>query len=167
MSAWRYIPGRWWIFAIPHVTFLIVGAAILVAYANGLRAPDTWFPMDEMLFLGIFFIAFPPLFTAILLLKIRKGNIREEELLRSGIPVEAILLSMTETGTTVNNAPEIEMELSMTLPNGNIGKVRHRCFISILDLAGLSPGDRLPVRIDPEDPDNIVVLTTKVIKETE
>jgi len=158
MSAWRYIPGRWWIFAIPHTVFLIVGIIILLAYAGGLRTPNTWFPMDEMLFLGIFFIVFPPLFTAAFLLKIRRGNIREETLLRDGIPVEVVLLSMTETGTTVNNAPEIDMELSLNLPDGGTRIVRHRCFVSLLDLARLSPGDRLQATVDPEDPDRMKVF---------
>ena len=167
MSAWRYIPGRWWIFAIPHIVFLVVGIVILLAYANGLRAPDTWFPMDEMLFLGIFFIAFPPLFTAALLVRIRRGNTREEALLREGIPVEAVLLSMMETGTTVNNAPEIEMELSLNLPDGGTRIVRHRCFVSLLDLARLSPGDRLHASVGPEDPDRMVVITSKVIRESD
>ena len=167
MSAWRYIPGRWWIFAIPHVVFLVVGIVILLAYAGGLRVPDSWFPMDEMLFLGITFIVFPPLFTAILLFRIRRGNIREEALLREGIPVEVVILSMTETGTTVNNAPEIDMELSLNLPDGTIRKFRHRCFVSILDLAGLSPGDRLHATVDPENPDRMVVITSKVISESD
>ena len=159
MNAWRYIPGRWWIFAIPPIVFLVVGIVILLAYANGLRTPDSWFPMDEMLFLGIFFIAFPPLFTAVLLVRIRRGNIREEALLENGVPVEAVLLSMMETGTTVNNAPEIEMELSLNLPDGSTRVVRHKCFVSILDIVRLSPGDRLQVTMDPEDPDRMVVIT--------
>ena len=167
MSAWRYIPGRWWIFAIPHTVFLVVGIVILLAYTNGLRAPDTWFPMDEMLFLGIFFIAFPPLFTAVLLFRIRRGNIREETLLEEGIPVEAVLLSMTETGTTVNNAPEIEMELSLNLPDGSTRIVRHRCFVSLLNIVRLSPGDRLLATVDPEDPERMVVITSNVIPESE
>ena len=167
MSAWRYIPGRWWIFAIPHVVFLAVGVVILLAYAGGLRASDTWFPMDEILFLGITFIVFPPLFTAALLFRIRRGNIREEALLREGIPVEVVILSMTETGTTVNNAPEIDMELSLNLPDGSIRKFRHRCFVSTLDLAGLSPGDRLHATVDPENPDRMVVITSEVIPESD
>ncbi len=167
MSAWRYIPGRWWIFAIPHVVFLAVGIAILLAYAGGLRTPDSWFPMDEMLFLGIFFIVFPPLFTAVLLLRIRRGNIREESLLKDGIPVEVVILSMTETGTTVNNAPEIDMELSLNLPDGGARVIRHRCFVSLLDLARLSPGDRLHASVGPEDPDRMVVITSKVIRESD
>jgi len=167
VSAWRYIPGRWWIFAIPHTVFLIVGIVILLAYAGGLRTPDTWFPMDEMLFLGITFIVFPPLFTAALLLKLRRGNIREETLLRDGIPVEVVLLSMTETGTTVNNAPEIEMELSLNLPDGGTRVIRHRCFVSLLDLARLSPGDRLYATVDPDDPDRMVVMTSKVAWESD
>ena len=134
MSAWRYIPGRWWIFAIPLVVFLVVGIAVLAAYSTGLRTPDTWFPMDEILFLGIFFIVFPPLFTLFLMFNIRKGNRREEKILRDGIQLEAVLLSMTETGTTVNNAPEIEMELSLELPDGSTMKVKHRCFVSLLHL---------------------------------
>ncbi len=165
MNAWRYIPGRWWIFAIPHIVFLVVGIVILLAYANGLRTPDSWFPMDEMLFLGIFFIAFPPLFTAVLLVRIRRGNIREEALLENGVPVEAVLLSMMETGTTVNNAPEIEMELSLNLPDGGTRVVRHRCFVSLLDIARLSPGDRLQAAVDPEDPDRMVVVTSRIIPE--
>ncbi len=167
MSAWRYIPGRWWIFAIPHVVFLVVGIVILLAYAGGLRVPDSWFPMDEMLFLGITFIVFPPLFTVALLFKIRRGNIREEALLREGIPVEVVILSMTETGTTVNNAPEIDMELSLNLPDGSIRKFRHRCFVSTLDLVRLSPGDRLHATVDPENPDRMVVITSKVISESD
>ncbi len=167
MSTWRYIPGRWWIFVIPHVVFLVVGIVILLAYAGGLRTPDSWFPMDEMLFLGIIFIAFPPLFTTVLLLRIRRGNIREEALLREGIPVEVVILSMTETGTTVNNAPEIDMELSLNLPDGGTRVVRHRCFVSLLDLARLSRGDRLHATVDPEDPDRMVVITSKVISESD
>lgn len=112
-------------------------------------------------------LIFPSLFTAILLLRIRKGNIREETLLRNGISVEAVLLSMTETGTTMNNAPEIEMELSLNLPDGGTRVVRHRCFVSILNLARLSPGDRLQVTMDPEDPDRMVVITSKVIPESD
>ena len=167
MSAWRYIPGRWWIFAIPLIVFLVVGTAILVAYGNGLRTPDTWFPMDEILFLGIFFIVFPPLFTFFLVFKMKKGNRREAELLRDGIKLEAVLLSMTETGTTVNNAPEIEMELSLELPDGFAMKVKHRCFVSLLDLVNLSPGNRLSVVMDPEIPDRMVVLTSKIPPESD
>lgn len=115
--------------------------------------------MDEILFLGILFIVLPPLFTSLLVFNIRKGNRREEKLLRDGIKLEAILISMTETGRTVNNAPEIEMEFSLELPDGSTIDVKHRCFVGLLDLANLSIGDRLPVAMDSEDSDRIVVLT--------
>jgi len=158
MSAWRYIPGRWWIFAIPNTVFLVVGIALLIAHANGLRAPDTWFPMDEILFLGIFFILFPPLYSVLLYLRIRKGNSVEKDILRNGIRTDGKLLSMVETGKTVNNSPEIEMELLLDLPGGGTRKITHRCFISIINLAAMSTGDRLPVIIDPAHPGRMIVL---------
>ncbi len=102
MAKWEYIRGSWWIFVIPHIVFLTVGIVLLITYSNGLRTPESsWFPMDEILFLGIVFIVFPPIATLFLIFRINKHNRKQDLIIKDGIQLQGKILSLCETGNLI------------------------------------------------------------------
>ncbi len=160
MAKWEYIRGSWWIFVIPHIVFLTIGIVLLTAYSNGLRTPESsWFPMDEILFLGIVFIVFPPIATLFLIFRINKHNRKQDLIIKDGIELQGEILSVCETGLEVNDTPEIEMMLLIEFPDGTKQEIKHRCFVNLLDLSKLSPGISIPVCIDPIKTERLVVNT--------
>jgi len=72
---------------------------------------------------------------------------------RTGVPAEAKILRIWDTGTTVNDDQVIGMEVEV-LPSGGepFRAVIPRTWISRLDIPQFQPGRIVAVRYDPDDP---------------
>ena len=78
----------------------------------------------------------------------------EARLLRqTGLPAEAEILRIWDTGTTVNDDPVIGMEVEV-LPSGGapFRATIPRTWISRLAIPQFQPGRIIAVRYDPDDP---------------
>jgi len=82
---------------------------------------------------------------------------REQELLRSGRVGRATVSGVRQTGTFVNDNPECELELQVSVDGGDPYRVTHRQVLAMIALPGFQPGASVPVRVDPEDPLNLVI----------
>lgn len=74
-----------------------------------------------------------------------------KDVLTNGIPAQARILSLGETGITVNNNPAVDIVMEVQLPNQAPYQARQRMVVSILRLAQIQPGAVVPVKYDPND----------------
>ena len=83
----------------------------------------------------------------------------EARLLRQiGIPAEAEVLRLWDTGTTVNDDPVVAMEVEVRPADGDpFRAVIPKTWISRLDVPQFQPGKILAVRYDPHDPARVAV----------
>jgi hypothetical protein len=78
-------------------------------------------------------------------------------LAKSGFATMARVVEVSDTGVTVNNAPQVKMLLEVTPPNGSAYLVETKQLISRLQTSMYQPGSMIPVLIDLNDKDRIVI----------
>jgi hypothetical protein len=69
----------------------------------------------------------------------------------------AMVMSVRDTGVSVGENPETELELCIALDGEDPYKVLHRQVISKIAVGSLCPGAKVPIRVDPRDPANVLV----------
>lgn len=69
----------------------------------------------------------------------------------------AMVLAVRDTGESVDQNPETELELCIALDGQDTYKVTHRQVISRIAIGSLRPGAKVPIRVDPRDPANVLV----------
>jgi hypothetical protein len=79
------------------------------------------------------------------------------DLLLNGAPAKAVVLSMRDTGVTVNDLPMVVFELEVHRPGSEPYRVAHRESIPRLLVGAVLPGSHLAVRVDPSDPARLAV----------
>lgn len=80
-----------------------------------------------------------------------------QELLQTGILGRALCTSIRDTGTRVNNAIVIEFALTVDLPDRDPYEVKHKQRVQQIALAQISPGAVYAVRVNPDDPADLVI----------
>jgi hypothetical protein len=74
----------------------------------------------------------------------------------NGIPGIATVLSVEDTGTCINNCPQIELHLEISIPGHKPYNVIHKQCFSPLILAQFQRGSTIPVLVDPKKPKRII-----------
>jgi hypothetical protein len=75
----------------------------------------------------------------------------------NGIPGQATITTIRDTGTTINDNPLVELGLNVTLEGRAPYDVTHRQVISRLFVANFQPGTTVPVKVDPADQNAVLV----------
>ncbi|MDP9862076.1 MULTISPECIES: hypothetical protein [Streptosporangium] len=75
----------------------------------------------------------------------------EDGLLTGGLPAEADILAMADTGMTVNDSPVAQFRLEVRTGTAEPYVVDHRQTLPGLPAGAVLPGRRVPVRVDPAD----------------
>lgn len=78
-------------------------------------------------------------------------------LAKSGFATTARVVEISDTGVTVNNAPQVKLLLEVTPPNGSPYMVETKQLISRLQTSMYTPGSMIPVLIDLNDKNSIVI----------
>lgn len=92
-----------------------------------------------------------------------RGDKGEAELAKAiakrGVPIEASIVSMRETGETRKDglARQVEFELSFSPSDGGAVRVTTRQFMNDLTLTGLAPGEPVSILYDRDDPNRVLV----------
>lgn len=76
---------------------------------------------------------------------------------KSGFATSARVVEMSDTGVTVNNQPQVKLLLEVTPPNGSPYMVETKQIISRLQTSMYMPGNTIPVLIDLNDKNSIVI----------
>ena len=68
-----------------------------------------------------------------------------------------MVMSVRNTGKSVDENPETELELCIALDGQDPYKVTHRQVISRIAIGSLCAGAKVPIRVDPRDPLKVLV----------
>jgi metallo-beta-lactamase class B len=77
----------------------------------------------------------------------------------SGLPAEATVLAVSETGMWVNDNPIVALDLEVRAPGRAPWKARAKQLVSVVALPSVQPGTVLEVMYDPADPTRVAVVT--------
>jgi hypothetical protein len=75
----------------------------------------------------------------------------------SGIPGNATVNALTDTGTMLNNAPVMELDLTVNVPGRDAYQVKHRQLVAFAAMGNFQPGKSFPVHVDQNDPSKLVI----------
>lgn len=80
-----------------------------------------------------------------------------QRLMASGRVGQALVTARRDTGVVVNENPEVELELQVSVEGGPRYAVIHRQIVSRVLTANFRPGATVPVRVDPIDPQRLLI----------
>lgn len=78
-------------------------------------------------------------------------------ILATGVPAQATVLRLVDTGTSINEDPVIEFVLRVEPADAPPFEGRARALVSRLDVPAVQPGRVFPVRYDPADPQRVAI----------
>lgn len=82
---------------------------------------------------------------------------KAQYLMQAGRIGTATVSGVRQTGTFVNNNPECELDLQVAVDGGTPYAVTHRQVLAMVALPGFQPGASVPVRVDPNDPQSLII----------
>ncbi|MGH2662987.1 MAG: hypothetical protein ACRDH8_09320 [Actinomycetota bacterium] len=74
-----------------------------------------------------------------------------------GVPGQASIMGMRQTGVYLNEQPQIELQLQVQTQMHGPYQVTVREYVPLMLLGTLSSGRPLPVKVDPANPNNLVI----------
>jgi hypothetical protein len=86
-----------------------------------------------------------------------RGASATDGVLATGVAGTATITGVTQTGMYLNNQPRIKLALMVQLPGQAPYAAEHSEFVPLILLYRVQPGATLPVRVDPANPQKIVV----------
>ena len=86
-----------------------------------------------------------------------KGYKDAQWLRTSGVPGQATILGMRQTGVYLNEQPQIELNLQVQTHMHGPYQVTVREYVPLMLLGTLGSGRPLPVKVDPADPQKLVI----------
>jgi hypothetical protein len=69
----------------------------------------------------------------------------------------ATVVAVRQTGVEVDDNPQAELDLQVAVEGVAPYEVTHRQVISRVAIDSFWPGAKVPVRVDPQDPRNVLV----------
>lgn len=86
-----------------------------------------------------------------------KGAKQTRQLLATGVPAQARILQIGETGMYVNNNPAVDILLEVHPQDRPPYQVQTRMVVSLIRLSAIQPGNVVPVKYDPADPTKVAI----------
>jgi hypothetical protein len=145
---WSGRPGRWLV--ITAIFELILAGVFLVI---GLLNPilTFGFVLTAAILGGV----------AILLLlwgrRWQRGYAEAQRIKSQGVAGQATIVGMRQTGMYVNEQPQIELQLQVQDQMYGARQVTLKEYVPLMMLGTLSSGRPLPVKVDPANPNNVVI----------
>ena len=78
-------------------------------------------------------------------------------IIASGVAGSATITGLTQTGMFLNENPQVEMDLLVQVAGKPPYAVKRKQFVPLILLGRLSSGAPLAVKVDPADPNNVVI----------
>ncbi|WP_148043545.1 MULTISPECIES: hypothetical protein [unclassified Chryseobacterium] len=153
-------------FNMSGIILRIVFAVLLIAYVIGLYY---YFYMRESFDFGWRFLTFmhPIIFSGVmtiiyvLVFQLIVGkffkNKKEERILFSGRNAEANIISVSQTGLTVNDQPELIFQVSFKDFRGNEHIAVYKKIVSLLNLSSVPKQGSIEIMYDENDPKKIMI----------
>ena len=88
---------------------------------------------------------------------IRKTVGPNRGVLQNGLPAQAKIVGVRQTGVMLNNQPQILFDLEVQPPGGAPYRAQAKAVIPMINIPQFQPGAEVPVKIHPSDPTQIVM----------
>ena len=91
------------------------------------------------------------------MLDMAKQALEARRLLQVGRRWLATVVAVRQTGVEVDDNPQAELQLQVAVDGVDPYEVTHRQVISRVAIDSFWPGAKVPIRVDPQDPRNVLV----------
>jgi hypothetical protein len=91
------------------------------------------------------------------MLDMAKQALEARRLLQVGRRGLATVVAVRQTGVDVDDNPQAELQLQVAVDGADPYEVTHRQVISRVAIDSFWPGAKVPIRVDPQDPRNVIV----------
>jgi hypothetical protein len=125
--------------------FLILGAAFVVFSSD-----------SDGRILGLILAGVGAFLLILYLAMLRRAN-RADELRRRGVPGRAVITSMVQTGTYVNENPLVKLQLQVQPEGLPAYELEKRLVVPLTAMGQLGVGNALSVHVDSGDRDEIAI----------
>ncbi len=78
-------------------------------------------------------------------------------LMASGIVGQARIDNVSDTGTTINENPQVQFNLTVTIPGRDPYPATLTQVVSRIAIGSFQPGATVPVRVSPQDPQSLII----------
>lgn len=85
-------------------------------------------------------------------------QLRHDRLVENGVQVQGLMIDVEETGTVVNDSPELEVTVAFTRKDGTLDTASCDFVPSRRSLHHFNPGVAVMIAYDPEDPEEITLV---------
>ena len=145
---WSRTPARWLMFTA--ILELVLGAGFLIA--------DQIFdvPGGGLLLTGAILGA-TGLGLFVWARKWQRAAADAERIKTQGVAGTAMILGMRQTGVTLNEQPQIELRLQVSTQMHGAYEVTVKEYVPLMLLGTLSSGRPLPVKVDPANPQRVII----------
>ena len=144
---WRFFALAW----IPFIGIFIGMSSLSEGSYDWGQLP--LLARGSMIAAGVLFLVAMLLISAPSLL----GGIENSKILENGQPATARILSLADTGTTINNDPMIHFKLEVHSPDGTVFNAETERLVSRLQIPQIQPGTEINVKFDPNTKEVAVV----------
>jgi hypothetical protein len=79
------------------------------------------------------------------------------ELMASGLVGQALINTIADTGTTVNDNPQVQFNLTVTIPGRDPYPATLTQIVSRVAIGSFQPGATVPVRVSANDPQTLMI----------
>ncbi|MBX7082784.1 MAG: DUF3592 domain-containing protein [Nannocystaceae bacterium] len=113
----------------------------------------TWMPwyFVPMMVLGL---AIP----IVVLTRLLRGSAERSRILSRGLPGQASIVNIWETGVRVNDSPQVGFQLHVYPQGGQPYAAQTTMIVSQLAIPRIQPGSTVQVMIDPADPSKVAIV---------
>ena len=94
--------------------------------------------------------------------KFFKRQAATAKLMQTGEAAQGQILSIQETGTRINDQPEVAVALMVMRPGQAPYQVQTTVVVSMLMIPRLQPGMTVPVKVDPMNPQSVAIDKTSL-----
>lgn len=112
--------------------------------------------LGDMIFGALIFFVVG-IILAVIGLRLRRSGQEAGRIAREGIAGQAVVTSATQTGMYLNNNPRVKMDLLVELPGRAPYQASRSEFIPLIMLGRLMSGAPLPVTVDRNDPQKLLI----------
>lgn len=135
-------------------SFFVLGLGLVVA---GVASPegataDNGTPLGPIYFVMAAIFILAPL---VVLGFVTLSNTRDRAFARAGIDAKGVILSAEQTGTYVNELPQIALRIRVERSDRPPYEVEHRAVVSLMSIAALQPGAILDIKVSSRNPNRI------------
>ena len=90
-------------------------------------------------------------------LRVAAGSADADRVSRMGLPGVARITALTQTGMFLNDNPQVKMDLLVQVTGKAPYAASRKEFVPLIMLSQISPGSTLPVKVDPNNSNDVVI----------